>query len=165
MLHEIYSFHSFSPLILFNLNPPPASPFLFWNARSLYRKLPTFKDFLTSLSPLLIGVCETWLTDPYSPSFPGYFPYRKDRPAGAVGGGLLLLVKQGLPSSQLFLTPHPGGSLEYLGVRITFDTGPLDVLLLYNPCRDISTLEFRHLFNQLSSPALIMGDFNAHHTY
>lgn len=165
MPQKSYSFHPILIFNLFNLNPPPTSPFLFWNARSLYRKVSIFKASFSSLSPLLIGVCETWLTDPYLPSFPGYFPYRKDRQTGAVGGGLLLLVKQALPSYQLSLTPYPGGSLEYLGVRVTFDMGPLDVLILYNPCRDITELEFRHLFNQLTSPALIYGDFNAHHSY
>ena len=143
----------------------PPSHFVFWNARSLYRKLPIFKTTLFSYSPLVVGVCETWLTEAYSPSFPNYASYRLDREPGEAGGGLLLLVHQSLPSCPLTITPFPGGKLEYLGVTVTFNSGPLNILLIYNPCLDVSLQEFNFLFSQLSSPALVMGDFNAHHDF
>ena len=141
------------------------SHFVLWNARSLYRKLPVFKTTLSSYSPLVVGVCETWLTDAFSPSFPGYSSYRMDRETGGAGGGLLLLVHQSLPSSPLTITPFRGGGLELLGVTITFNAGPLHILLAYNPCLDISLQEFDYIFSQVPSPSLIMGDFNAHHDF
>ena len=135
------------------------SHFILWNAGSLYWKRPVFKTTLSSYSPLVVGVCETWLTDAFSPSFPNYSSYRVDRGISGAGGGLLLLVHQSLSSSLLTINPFPGDRLEYLGVTITFNSGPLQILLIYNPYLDISLQEFQHFFSQLSSPALIMGDF------
>ena len=152
-------------LVTFTITPPPPSHFIFWNARSLYRKLPIFKTTLSSYSPLVVGVCETWLTDAFSPSFPNYTSYRLDRGTGEAGGGLLLLTHQSLPSSPITFTPFPGGKLEYLGVTVTFNSGPLSILLIYNPCLDVTLQEYKHLFSQLPSPTLIMGDFNAHHDF
>ena len=153
------------PYVTHAVTPSPSPHFILWNARSLYRKLPVFKTTLSSYSPLVVGVCETWLTDAFSPSFPGYTSYRADRGAGGAGGGLLLLVHQSLPSSPLTITSFPRGGLELLGVTVTFDSGPLQILLVYNPCLDISLQEFQFVCSQLSSPALIMGDFNAHHDF
>ncbi|MPC28046.1 hypothetical protein E2C01_021239 [Portunus trituberculatus] len=98
---------------------------------------------------LFVGVCETWLTDPFSPFFPNYTSYRKDRETGEVGGSLLLLIHQSLPSSPLSITSFSGGGLEHLGVTVDFDMGLLNILLIYNPCLNISLQEFQHLFSQI----------------
>ena len=139
--------------ITHTVNSVLPSHFILWNARSLYWKLPVFKTTLFSYSPLVVGVCETWLTDAFSHSFPNYSSYRVDNGVGGAGGGLLLLVHQSLSSSLLTINPFPRGRLEYLGVTITFFSGPLQILLIYNPCLDISLQEFQHLFPQLSSLA------------
>ena len=141
---------------------PMASKIVLWNARSLLRKSHEFKIYITDLLPLLACVCETWLLPTLTLSFPGYSVYRLDRFPGP-GGGLLLLVHASLLNVPLSLTPYPGGVLEFLAIRVALPMGWCSILLCYNPCRDISTPEFSHLFAQLPPPALVLGDLNARH--
>ena len=80
---------------------------------------------------LLLLVCVRRSSLMHSPvPSPNYSSYRADRGAGGAGGGLLLLVHQSLSSSLFTITPFPGGRLEYLGVTITFNSGPLQIFLI-----------------------------------
>jgi len=67
-----------------------------WNCRSIFRKLPEFKQFLSTFRTLPDIIClqETHLTPKYQPSLPGYTLLRKDRPPHlGKGGGLCVAVK------------------------------------------------------------------------
>lgn len=135
---------------------------LLWNARSLVRKTQDFKITLKDLHPTIVGVCETWLRPSLDIRFRGYTVSRTDRP-GRVGGGLLIAVRNTLPFTPLPLTTYAGGHLEVKAIKVALNTGWAGLMIMYNPCKDISEEEFKHYFHQLPIPSLIMGDFNARH--
>lgn len=113
---------------------------------------------------MVVGLCETWLSPSISPSFPGFTIVRKDRPQHR-GGGLALLIHNSISYNTLQIQPFQNGALEVLAVQLGLSSGWCTVMVLYNPCADITANEFNHYFNILSSPSLIMGDFNARHTF
>lgn len=137
---------------------------IFWNARSLYKNLSEFKNFLCDENPHIVGVCETWLKGKYNPKFSEYNLVRKDRATGRSGGGVAFLIKKGLNFGLLDLEEYHDGSLEVLGVRVAFDFGWGFFYVFYNPCKAISEGEFDFYFNKLSHPCIVMGDFNAKHS-
>lgn len=138
-----------------------------WNARSLLRKSHDFKVFLDGLRPVVVGVCESWFSPDTRFRLRGYSLLRVDRPRRAdrrpAGGGLAVMVREDVPCQPLPLRPFRGGVLEVLALRVELERGWSSVLLVYNPCRHVTLGELDHYFDQLPSPALVMGDFNARH--
>jgi len=60
-----------------------------WNARSIFKKLPEFKKYLSDLAflPDVICIHETHLSPKYNPILPGYTVIAKDRPPHRGKGG------------------------------------------------------------------------------
>ena len=133
-----------------------------WNARSLLGKLSEFKKYILSLNPHIVGVSETWLNTKYDPKFQNYNVIRKDR-EGQKGGGLLILIRRDIKYTILTLSHHQQGHLEVLAVKIATKEGWGNLLFCYNPAQNLQKAEFEYYFNQIPSPKLIFGDFNARH--
>lgn len=142
----------------------PSYSFFFWNARSIMHKLSDLKQHAKTEHPMIIGICETWLTPNLTISFNGYKTYRADR-TNRQGGGLLLLIHNSLASAEFRIQRFPGGVLETLAVRISLPSGWATIFISYNPCLDVTTAEYTHYLTQLPTPSLIMADFNARHTH
>ncbi|XP_050704382.1 uncharacterized protein LOC126989812 isoform X2 [Eriocheir sinensis] len=79
------------------------------------------------------------------------------------GGGVLLALKEELEHTQLGPPSWPGGCLEVAAARIGLQRGWLTVVVCYNPGGAATYQELDHYLSSLPPPALVMGDFNAHH--
>ena len=104
---------------------------------------------------------ETWVNDSYLPAFCGYDCFWRNR--GAHGGGLCVLVKRNLCCQEIRLLPFRGGVLEIQAVRVLLSSGSsITIVNLYNPNAAVTPAEFLYYLDQLPSPYLVTGDFNAH---
>ena len=120
--------------------------------------------FIDELSPAVIGICETWLRPLLTFRLRGYTVFREDRFPQA-GGGLAIMVKDSIPSRLLPLTHFQNGVLEVLAVQIGLPGRWATILVVYNPCLNITQEELNHYTDQLPSPALVVGDLNARHKF
>jgi ribonuclease HI len=132
-----------------------------WNSRSLNNKLFEFKRYIYSRKPQVVCLQETWLSEPYLPSFINYKTYFRNRVGR--GGGLAILVRNDLISDKIDLQDYVGGRLECQGVKIKTSNTDLTIVNMYNPNQPIAENEFRHYLNQVGNKFVLTGDFNAHH--
>ena len=135
------------------------------NCRSIKNKLGEIKLLIYSQKPEVVAFTETWLTeddDRYIPKFLGYMKEFKNR-VGMHGGGVGILIKQGLNYQKLDVTPYIGGYLEYQAVRILTNNGDsVSICNMYNPGNSVTTQEIKHYISQLGNKFILIGDFNAH---
>ena len=135
-----------------------------FNCRSLNTGLVELKLLIYNKRPEFVALSETWINvnSKYIPSFYKYHPVWKHRETGA-GGGLCILVREGVQYQELNLNQYHNGLLEIQGIRL-FESNQryIDVLNVYNPNKNVTVNEFRFYINQLSNKFVICGDFNAH---
>ena len=122
------------------------------NIRGLYSKLGQLTylidHLLANSVPDVVTLCETWLSK-HTPNFiiPGYKVYRSDRLARK-GGGVCILVRQGLISREITDIPKELNGTEICSVEIKTSKGQLGILSLYRPpntnphifCKTLETL-------------------------
>ena len=132
------------------------------NARSLPKKIFALQSLVYSLSPSILIITETWLTNSYynAELIPlGYCVYRQDRPSR--GGGILIAINSSFSSSVIYSRNDP----DILSVQMT---SPLSVVLcaVYIPPSansnewNILLNYLRSLHNSFCGQLLIVGDFN-----
>ena len=132
------------------------------NCNSLTNKLPELKEHISSSSPTILCLSETWLTDRFTPRFLNYCTEWKHR-LGQVGGGLGILIHQETLYKPLDLTPFPMGVLEIHGITLYSSSGStIQIINIYNPLKNVTCAEFHHYCAQLGNTFIIVGDFNAH---
>jgi len=144
------------------MSPLPSSfSVVLLNCCSLYARLAEVKLLLYSCKPSVLCLNETWVTDAFLPTFHGYVSLWCNR--GGRGGGVCILVHDSLCYQKLLLSHYRGGVLEVEAIELLLGCGKrFSVLTLYNPNANVSSAEFLHYFDQLSSPFMVAGDFNAH---
>ena len=134
-----------------------------WNARSLKANLAEFNKFLSTHSPHIVCICETWLTYNFNPKFLNYTLYRQDRLLGK-GGGMLILVRKEISHNILDLTPYQECHMEIQALQIFLDDSTYSILSCYNPCVNVNiVLELDHYISQLTHKIIVCGDFNLRH--
>ena len=101
--------------------------------------------FIDELCPAIIGVCETWLRPSLNFRLRGYTMFREDRFPQA-GGRLAVMVKDSLPSRLLPLTHFQAGVLEVLAVQVGLPGKWVTILVVYNPCCNVTQDELNHLY-------------------
>lgn len=132
------------------------------NCNSLNTKLPEIKQLLLDTCPHVLCLCETWLSERFTPRFHGYASEWVHRPARQ-GGGLGILIKQEVQYSSRTLTPYLGGVLEVQVITLFLKDGSsMSILNIYNPGGHVTHAEFSHYIKQLDPKFLIVGDLNAH---
>ena len=134
-----------------------------WNCHSLYNKLSHFKIFLYSRKPHIVCLSETWMNDQYEPNFINYNKYICNR-TNSQGGGIAVLIRNDLINTGRDLNIFPNGKLEIQSVRIFSHGKTIDLLNIYNPNQVISTEQYDFYFQQMGETAIIVGDFNGHHS-
>ena len=134
---------------------------ILWNARSLLPKLNEFRNYLYNLEPLIVCITETHLKQQYSPKFQNYYVFRKDRDDGF--GGLLILCHKSISAKLKDLIPYQNGVMEYLSIEYSFQGKWSTLILLYNPCKNLSENEINHYLCEVDTTGIVCGDLNAHH--
>lgn len=143
----------------------PQLSLMHWNARSLCSgaKLSEFKLYLYVVKPHLVCISESWLVAGCKPSFINYVVYRSDRLVGR-GGGMMLLCRADVSHSTIALRPFPGFHLECQALRLSFQSGVVEVLSIYNPLPGYQIPdELDFYLNQLGDRVVLCGDFNVRH--
>ena len=134
-----------------------------WNCRSIYNKSSEFKVYLNKEKPHIVCLQETWITDGYLPTFPGYNSFFKNRRGGR-GGGLATLIRNDLLVLES-LEPHlpTDSKLEALEIKLKYHRKILQIINIYNPNLPISEAEWDGVLSNLGPEAIVVGDFNSHH--
>ena len=134
---------------------------ILWNARGIYSKLTQLKNYINLLEPLIVCITETHLKEKYSPKFQNYTVYRKDRDDGF--GGLLILTHNSITTKLNNIIVPQTGDLEPLSIQYNFQNRWATLILLYNPCKNLSESEISSYLDQLGEIGILCGDLNAHH--
>ena len=138
----------------------------------LTSKLSEFKVLLDEKTPHIVAICETWLKPHLSPSFKNYIMIRKDRDSirengeeRGLGGGVAFQIRKDIKYRRMDLRPFPNGHLESIVISIAINNRWSNIMLAYNPCKYVKLEEWEFYSHQLSPPSMLIGDFNAKHTY
>ena len=148
-----------------------------WNANGVRARSDELTDFLSRESFHVVCIQETKLQPSTRFRIPGYKAYRQDRTStprsaslvGGRGGGVLTLVRDGLPHSPWPLPDLSSSAptCDFLGIQVHLRKTTLYLLNAYVPVFSSSADSRRRTLDLSllpSSPStFIFGDFNAHH--
>ena len=144
-------------LILTTVN---MSSFIQWNVRSINSNREELNILLSDFNPDVVCLQETKLKADSTIDFKHYSTYHRSGNDinGTIHGGTAILVKSTLPHQQITLRT----SLQAVAIRATcFKT--ITVCSIYlPPSLKWTKADIEDLLNQLPSPVLLLGDFNAH---
>ena len=129
--------------------------FIHWNIKGVNSNFEDLKLLTNIYHPKILGLQET-LCDKFTLS--GYsILHKKDNPGDR---GVSLMVDNSIVSSEVVLQTD----LEALATRATVGNKTYTFCNLYlSPSKTYSKVSIEHLLDQLPRPAVLMGDFNAHH--
>ena len=130
-----------------------------WNCRGIKPNFCEFRLLCDQHDPILCCLQETFLssTDFNIRGFSSYH-YTSQDIGGRACGGVSILVKEGIPQSEVQLNT----TLQAKAVTIS-SPKVLTVCSLYlSPSININPLLLSNLVDQLPTPFIICGDFNAH---
>lgn len=136
-----------------------------WNTSSLISHWAEFREYIANKKPLLAAVQETHFLDSdlhnYQLTPFGYSLYCNNVNDSPRRGGSALYVSNSILHHQVFFD----SPLSHVAVNIKIAQREITILSIYlSPCHPISAGQMDHLFNQIPSPCLLLGDFNARHT-
>lgn len=155
--------------------PPPVSLLFFfffvpgmgfsivhWNIRGASANKAWLHHVIFSRTHI-IALRETFLSPSIRFSLPGKIIYRQDR----IGrrGGLLTAICANFPSVRLS-PPTPPLGMEILGVKIQISPlQTLQIINIYAPIGSLDNSFLQSLVDFCQPPFVIIGDFNAHHSF
>lgn len=132
-----------------------------WNLNSLKSKLPELQIIVTQNNPDIILLQETRLKPQENYLFKNFILHRKDIHDSPIArGGVLVAVKNNIYSEPVHLQTNLQAAAVTIRnpVRMTFCS------IYLHQTDDISEDTLTHLIQQLPTPYIISGDFNAHNT-
>ena len=135
------------------------SNLLQWNCRGIKPNFCEFRLLCDQYDPILCCLQETFLssTDFNIRGFNSYH-YTSQDIGGRACGGVSILVKEGIPQSEVQLNT----TLQAKAVTISSPKALTVCSLYLSPSINIDPLLLSNLFDQLPTPFIICGDFNAH---
>ena len=77
--------------------------------------------------------------------------------------GLLILCHKSISAKPNYLIPFQNGVMEYQSIQYGFQGKWNTLILLYNPCKNLSENEINHYLSQVDTTGIVCGDLNAHH--
>lgn len=130
-----------------------------WNINGLYAHLPDLQMLIAKHRPPIIALQETRFKKDQLYTLKNYDLYHKTRTSSKIAaGGVALFIHKSFSSHEIII--H--SDLEVVAAVINYPT-PIAVCNIYiPPNKDISPLELSNILNQIPSPKLLIGDFNAH---
>lgn len=132
-----------------------------WNMNGLYNNLAELQIIVRKYSPVVLAIQETHLRSCGDPNNPLGGRYKWFHKLGNTRfRSVAIAVRSNIPHEIVELETD----LLAIAVKVK---GPrkFTALSLYIPCSGTQNLEQKltHLLNQIETPFLVMGDFNAHH--
>jgi ribonuclease HI len=132
-----------------------------WNCRGLRANYEEIKSLLCDNNSLVVALQETLLKDTDNISFKGYNIFNKTSTSeidGRPTGGSSILIKKDVPHEPVQLN----SSLQAVALRVHLHK-TITICSLYIPPKyKLQGRELDNLLDQLPSPVLLLGDFNAH---
>lgn len=131
-----------------------------WNCRGLKANLADLDILIQNFTPAVISLQETLQSDQNLINLRNYAHYYKNniKSDGRPGGGVSIFIKKCIPHSEVTLTT----SLQATAAIVSLHR-PITICSVYlPPSNNIDANELNTLLQQLPSPVLLLGDFNAH---
>ncbi|GFY42857.1 CCHC-type domain-containing protein [Trichonephila inaurata madagascariensis] len=126
-----------------------------WNCRGLWKDL---KSLMNEHLPVCVALQETLLKPSSTSNIRGYSILRKDCNTGERAcGSVALLINHAIPFS-LIRT-----SLQAVAVQVSIFSTVTICNVYLPPNAPLNLRELQELIDQLPSPFILLGDFNAHH--
>lgn len=140
--------------------PSRSLRFLQWNVNGLKARKSDLELLLRDSPSDVVCIQETHLKTSDMFKLNGYTVVRKDYTAGRIAcGGVCIIIKNDVPFIEINITSH----LQATAVKILTSPSPLTVCSLYlPPGTHVPSQHLEQLCQQLPSPLLLLGDFNAH---
>lgn len=130
-----------------------------WNSRSLRLKIPELCLLIRKHEPVVVAISETWFRPGARYRVPGFSTLRGDRQDGRAG--CALFIKSDQTFSQIIL-PALSPDINAVAARI-FN---ISIISIYIPHPTSSLIpDILLMISSVPPPILLMGDFNAHHTF
>ena len=131
-----------------------------WNCRGFSSNRSDIDLLISRYGPEVLCLQETLLRHPCHP-ITGFCHYDllaslDDR--GRPHGGVVILAKTNIPHKEVQLTT----SLKAIAIRVTLQKTITICSLYIRPSSTVNTKDLNDLVQQLPSPFIILGDFNAH---
>ena len=129
-----------------------------WNIRGLKSNVHELSILLNDINSNVLCLQETKLPKNHDFSLKGYNAYHKVYTGGEIAcGGTSILVKKAILHKPIPIKT----SLQAVAVRVTLHR-PITICSIYlPPDSKPSRQDIEHIINQLPSPFLLVGDFNA----
>ena len=133
-----------------------------WNCRGIKSNYQDLQSTIRWRSPAVICLQETKLAPTTTCNIKGYAVYRKDVQTDTIAhGGVMLAVHHGVPARRLTIQ----STLQAVAARVHVADREITICSLYLPPGEaFPGTELRQLVQELPSPVLVVGDFNAHST-
>ena len=132
-----------------------------WNCRGLGPNFKEVKHNMADFSPYIFCLQETFLKKSDSITFKGYSAYNRTNIShrdNKENGGGSMLIENGVSHTLL----HLHTNLQAVAAQVTIHQ-TITVCSIYIPPRyKLRKDEIDQLTNQLPTPILLLGDFNAH---
>ncbi|KAI5735926.1 hypothetical protein M8J77_024290 [Diaphorina citri] len=136
-----------------------------WNINGIYSHFNELKCLIRKFSPLVICIQETHLAPDKEPKLRGFELYRSDYTGGRIAcGGVCIYVHDSCFSKQVQINTN----LQCVAaqVKLPHFSQPISICNIYTPNTTqsipYSEADLTAIKNQLPSPFIIVGDFNAH---
>ncbi|GBL88473.1 putative RNA-directed DNA polymerase from transposon X-element [Araneus ventricosus] len=130
-----------------------------WNCRGFHSKVCHIKDMIYEMHPVCIALQETYLKPADIAKIKRYSLVRKDNEneSGRASGGVALLVSHDTPSSVVTLHTN----LQAVAVRVMLSNLVTVCTLYLPPSTSVNDRDLNRLVDELPTPFIIIGDFNA----
>ena len=137
--------------------------FIQWNCRGLRPNFDELSLLIQKYNPLSVCLQETFLKETDNIHIRGFNLYHKFHDTeNRASGGVSIIINENIAQSILDLNTN----LQAVAVRVTAHK-TFTICSIYLPPRNHFTFnprDLQDLIDQLPTPFIIMGDFNAHHT-
>src|SRR5215469_5775475 len=131
-----------------------------WNCRGIRANLPELQLLIKNFSPMALCLSETMLADNNIKIDNNYHSHFKNVTSanGRSHGGVGILTHKSLAYSIITLQTN----LQAIAIRLTLHKTVTICSIYLPPSNPIDPNNLNALFQQLPSPFLLLGDFNAH---
>ena len=129
-----------------------------WNINSFEQNRPEL-EYLLQQNPSLICLQETKAKEALKlRGFTSFNVFSKAADNRACGG-VSILVKNNVPKQRIPIVSN----IQCVAVKVSLHKSFTVCCVYIPPSRSFSTDDLEHIYSQLPAPAMLVGDFNAHH--